>query len=530
MIVWRNTIPKVINESVRSATKLNMRKGLRQFFGEARTRILLWYVLIITFILVVSIPAFRILLYARVDTRVRGELKEVMHLFKTKVLNKTIDEEIEADNETIEDSQIDNLDREYLKSPSSKRELKDFFSAFLFRQLTEDDTYLIAFVDGKFYKSSPRGRPQPLLAKNSKLMEHWAKLTEPEQGEQEVRDPAVDSIIYVAEPVTINGKTVGVFVVAHITAGERREVLEAVTVIIQVSIVVMIIAFVLAWIASGRVLAPLRLLIATTRSIGEYDLQKRISVRGGGEIAELATTFNEMMDRLQAAFMTQRDFINDAGHELRTPITIIQGHLELMEEDPQDIHETRTLVLDELDRMSRFVEDLILLARAERPDFLQLARVDVKSLTEELFAKAKALGNRTWILDASADGQTIADRQRITQAVMNLAQNAVQFTKEADIITIGSSMTKNKVHFWVRDTGEGIAVSDQQRIFQRFARAANSRRRSEGAGLGLSIVKAIAEAHGGEVQLQSQPGKGASFTIVLPIKQNYELSNNQRLI
>ncbi|KYC41460.1 ATPase [Scytonema hofmannii PCC 7110] len=518
-------ISNVINHSDRTATKLDMHKGWKKLFGEARTQILLWYVLIITFILVVSIPTFRLLLYAHVDKRVRGELREKIEIFETTINRNPTDEQIEAENEDDEeeDSQVNNLGQESLKSPSSPQELKDFFSTFLFRQLTEDESYLIAFVDGKFYKSSPRGRPQPILARNSQLMQRWAKLTKPEQGEYQVSDSSIDSIIYMAEPVKINGKILGVFVVAHTTAGERQEVLEAVTVIIQVSSFVMAIALVLAWIASGRVLAPLRLLIATTRSIGESDLQKRISVQGGGEIAELATTFNEMMGRLQASFITQQNFINDAGHELRTPITIIQGHLELMENDPQDIHETRTLVLDELDRMSRFVEDLILLARAERPDFLQLARVDVKSLTEELFAKAKALGNRTWILDLTAPGQIIADRQRITQAVMNLAQNAVQFTKEADIIAIGSAIRRNQIHFWVRDTGEGIALTDQQRIFERFARAANSRRRSEGAGLGLSIVKAIAEAHCGEVRLQSQPGKGSTFTIVLPIKETYEL-------
>ncbi|WP_460202493.1 sensor histidine kinase [Scytonema sp. NUACC21] len=508
----------MINQTDSIATKPNFYKGWQKFFGEARTRILLWYVLIITFIFVVSIPAFRLFLYARVDGRVRGELQAKMETFKKLLASKTIPYEMKADSEEIDDSQIGHESNEHLKSPSSIEELKDFFSIFLFNQLTEDDSYLIAFVNGKFYKSSPRGRPKPVLAKDSELMQHWAKLTHSEQGEKQVSDSSINSIIYIAEPVKINGATVGVFVVAHTTAGERREVLEAITVIVQVSSVVMLVALVLAWVASGRVLAPLRLFVATTRSIGECDLEKRISVQGKGEIAELATTFNEMMDRLQAAFMSQRNFINDAGHELRTPITIIRGHLELMEDDPQEMQETRILLLDELDRMSRFVEDLILLARAEQADFLQLERVDVTSITEELFAKAKALGNRTWLLDATATGQIIVDRQRLTQAVMNLAQNAVQYTKNADIIAIGSVIARGKVHFWVRDTGEGIAFSDQQRIFERFARAANSRRRSEGAGLGLSIVKAIAEAHFGEVKLHSQPRKGAIFTIVLPIE------------
>jgi signal transduction histidine kinase len=168
--------------------------------------------------------------------------------------------------------------------------------------------------------------------------------------------------------------------------------------------------------------------------------------------------------------------------------------------------------------MSRFVEDLLLLAKAEQSDFLQLETVDIGALTEELFAKAKALGNRNWELDAAGKGRIVADRQRITQVIMNLAQNAVQHTNSEDSIAIGSAISRSYVRFWVRDTGEGISPIDRQRIFDRFARAANSRRRSEGAGLGLSIVRAIAEAHGGKVYVNSQLGSGSTFAVVLPIE------------
>jgi signal transduction histidine kinase len=514
--VWRKN-PRFINQGNCSTTISDLVEGWKKFLGEARTRILLWYVLIITFIFVVSIPAFRFLLYTRVDARVRRELREKMETFKSLVADDTNSQQIEIDVEEIEEFEKFRSD-EGLRRPFSKKELKNFFNTFLSRQLPEDDSYLIAFLDGEFYRSSPRGRPKP-LAQDSKLMQRWAKQTQPEQGEKQFSDSSVDSIIYLTQPVQINGKTVGVFVVAHTTAGERGEVLEAVSVVVQVSCVVLVVSLVLAWIASGRVLAPLRLLTAATGAISESDLQQRIPVKGQGEIAELATTFNEMMDRLQAAFTSQRNFINDAGHELRTPITIIRGHLELMENDPEDIQETRALVLDELDRMSRFVEDLVLLAKAERLDFLQLETVDAAAFTKELYAKAKALAERNWRLDATARGLVVMDRQRITQAVMNLAQNATQHTQMTDSISIGSAMTNGKIRFWVRDTGEGIALADQQRIFERFTRAANSRRRSEGAGLGLSIVKAIVEAHLGKITLRSQPGRGATFTIVLPIEQ-----------
>ncbi len=483
----------------------------RGIFWAVRTRILCWYILFIIFIFLIFIPIFREVLYARVDARVRRELTEKMQTFKQLIYEK--DAEVRRKIEESRNIEVD----EQLKPPSSEEELKDFFDVFLSRQLPEDDTHLIAFVNRKFYKSSPSARPDP-LAKNSRLMRRWAKLTQAEKGEQLVSEKNIDSIIYITEPVKIDEKTLGVFVVAHSTAGERAEVVEAVTVIIQVGSIVLFIALVFAWLVSGKILAPLHLLTVTTRSISESDLNQRLPVKGQDEIAELAITFNEMMDRLQAAFTSQRNFINDAGHELRTPITIIQGHLELMSNNPEEIQETVALVLDELDRMSRFVEDLILLAKAERPDFLHLETVDVDLLIQELFMKAQALADRNWQLDAIAKGKIIADRHRLTQAVMNLAQNATQHTLSNDTISIGVAINRDKVRFWVKDTGTGIAKADHKRIFARFARATNSRRKSEGAGLGLSIVKAIAEAHHGSVKIRSQLGFGSTFTIVLPVE------------
>ncbi|AFY54984.1 signal transduction histidine kinase [Rivularia sp. PCC 7116] len=495
-------------------TALHKWRGL---FWATRTRILAWYVLIITFIFLVSIPAFRELLYARVDTRVRRELMEKIQTFNRLIQNEADSKEFSlTESETIQDSDwVNELDNRFVR-PSSKKELKDFFNGFLTKQLPEDDTFLITFVDGKFFKSSPRARPK-VFDEDSQIMRRWSKLVKPEKGEKDF-DSDTGGIIYLSQPVKIKGETLGVLVVAHTIKGERDEVIEAVGVVIQVSSIVICIALLLSWIASGKILAPLRSFSVTARSISESDLSQRIPVRGKDELAEVANTFNEMMDRLEATFTTQRNFINDAGHELRTPITIIRGHLELMDrDDSEEVEETANLVIDELDRMSRFVEDLILLTKAERPDFLQLATVDVENFTQELFVKAQALAERNWCLDNSAKGMVIFDRQRLTQAVMNLAQNAAQHTTNTDTITIGSSIDRGKMKFWVRDMGEGIKDTDKSRIFERFARAANSRRRSEGAGLGLSIVKAIAEAHQGEVTLESRFGKGANFCIILPI-------------
>jgi signal transduction histidine kinase len=242
-------------------------------------------------------------------------------------------------------------------------------------------------------------------------------------------------------------------------------------------------------------------------------------VRGTQEIAVLTETFNAMLSRLRASFASQRNFINDASHELQTPITVIQGHLELLSQQQGDRAKTVWLMQDELKRMSRLVKDLLLLARAERPDFLDLTLVQVDELMEILYAKATAIAPRQWQMAQVAKVRIVGDRDRITQAVMNLAQNAVEHTQPEDTIEIGSRMVNQEIHLWVHNSGSTVSLADQTRIFQRFARApASPRRRSEGAGLGLAIVQAIADAHGGTVTLESSPGKGTIFTLVLPLE------------
>jgi signal transduction histidine kinase len=531
--------------------------GWQIFWGETRTRILVWYVLILTFAIGISIPLFRQLLFADIDARVRREMAEELEDFRNLLVSNYDFEshesnDYETDSQTIKINEINashsaqitsriplslkslqaeaalkqlfvdtylshNVLEDGITPPTTEAALKQFFDAYMAHRIPDDDVYFIAFVGEQFYKSSPSGRP-PDLGEDSFLIPDWAQQTQPEQGEQTSENPDVGSILYLVEPIQYQNQPLGVFVIAHTTAGERAEGLAATLIAGQVAVGVLLLALLLVWMASGRVLQPLQALATTVESVSESDLARRLPVKGKGELARLATQFNDMMNRVETAFVSQREFVNDAGHELRTPITIIRGHLEVMEADSLDQQETLVLVIDELDRMSRFVDDLILLAKAERPDFLHLETVDVSILTQELFAKAQALAPRKWRLEDVAQGQIVVDRQRITQAIMNLAHNATQYTKESDTITLGSAISKGKVHFWVQDTGEGIPLTDQVRIFERFARAAHQPRRSEGAGLGLSIVKAIAVAHGGEINLRSQYGKGSTFAIVLPLR------------
>ncbi len=311
----------------------------------------------------------------------------------------------------------------------------------------------------------------------------------------------------------------GSVVITIFTERETKPIADAMRIGATVWISIVAAASIGAWLLAGRVLRPVRDLTETARTITDTDLTRRIDAPGQDEIAELAATFNAMVDRLDVAFSTQRAFLDDAGHELRTPITIISGHLELMGDDPDERRETVALVTDELDRMTRLVDDLLLLAKAERPGFLQLEPLDLAAFTRELGAKVLGLAARDWEVASVGNGVILADRQRLTQAVMNLARNAVQHTDEGAPISLGSSTGDGRARIWVRDSGPGVPSADREGIFERFARGRAGQRRSEGAGLGLAISRAIVEAHHGRIELESHEGLGATFTIVLPMRK-----------
>ncbi|MBE9227452.1 HAMP domain-containing histidine kinase [Phormidium sp. LEGE 05292] len=461
--------------------------GWRRVFYGLRTRIIMWYVILMTCSTTLTVFAVRQVLSVRIEERSKQILVQEVKEFR----------------------QLLEGYREF-----GCCEVESLFDDFLSRNIPVDGEFMVTFVDGKFYKASPTALPGTLV-RDKKLLKRWSRVIRPERGEKITPN---DNIRYFVQPVNIDGEKPGVFVVMHSTESEWQKLNEVTVVMVLVTLMVLIVASVVIWAVGGRLLRPLRLLTATAHSISGSNVGERIAVQGSDDIAELTITFNAMLDRLEAAFTSQRNFINDAGHELKTPITIIRGHLELLGDDPEEQKETLAIVTDELDRMSRLVNDLLLLAKAERPDFLNLETVDVEVFTEELLAKAKALGDRHWQIESQAFCLIVADRQRLTQAMMNLAQNAVQHTKREDAIFLGSGVRNNQVFFWVRDTGEGIPPSEQKRIFERFARVANSRRRSEGYGLGLAIVKAIVEAHEGRVELNSELGKGATFMLILPLE------------
>jgi two-component system, OmpR family, sensor kinase len=391
-------------------------------------------------------------------------------------------------------------------------DVRRIFEVFVDRNVPSRNEAFLTFVDGQPFLRSRQVVPYR-LDQDPELVSRWSALTESERGSVETSSGSVE---YMAVPLVGHGVTRGIFVAAIFRDRESGEVDDALRVAAGVGLGMLLVGSVLAWLLADRVLRPVKAVTETARSISGGDLSRRIPVSGHDEIAELAATFNEMLARLQTAFEAQQRFVDDAGHELRTPITIVRGHLELVEDDPEERRETLALVMDELDRMARIVNDLLTLAKWEQPDFLSPAPLEVGALVDDVLAKASALGPRNWQLDSMADATIVADRQRLTQALMQLAQNAVQHTGEGDEIGLGAYVGDGQARLWVRDSGPGVPFDEQKRVFDRFYRA-DEERRSEGAGLGLSIVQAIAHAHGGRVELSSVPGSGATFTLVLPL-------------
>jgi two-component system, OmpR family, sensor kinase len=402
------------------------------------------------------------------------------------------------------------------RDPSTGRpfegDIAAIFETFLRRNLPHEGEVLLTFIDDAVFSTTPA--PGDYRLDRDPNFERLSTITRTHRGDARTPEGPVR---YLAVPLADDGGPRGVFVVVNFLRAERQEIDRATQIGALVYGSVLVIAIGLAWLIAGRVLAPVRAITAAAREVTETDLGRRIPVPASrDEIAELARTFNAMIARLDGAFRQQREFLDDAGHELRTPITIVRGHLELEGEDPAERDATRALMLDELDRMARIVDDLLVLARAEQPDFLQREDVDLDLLTGELLSKATALGDREWRLAATGHGIVVADRQRITQAVMNLLDNAVRHTQPGEAVELGSEIKDGAAHLWVRDHGPGVAPHDQERIFERFTHGRHNHRHAGSAGLGLAIVRAIAEAHGGRVKLDDTPGGGATFRMTIP--------------
>jgi len=280
------------------------------------------------------------------------------------------------------------------------------------------------------------------------------------------------------------------------------------------------------WLLAHRALKPVDRMTAAARRISAEHLSQRVEETGtGDELDNLAKTLNQMLTRLDDAFSQIRRFSADASHELQTPLTILKGELEVVLRSKRTAEEYRATLesaLEEVDRTANLVEGLLLLARAEA-GVLRMDRqeVDLGQMLEEVYIRLKPLADSRSIelqLGAIEPLSIQGDRERLERMTSNLVDNAIKYTGAEGRVTLGLEHDSRCASILVSDTGKGISVEDQKHIFQAFYRTSEARSLAErGTGLGLSIAQSIAAAHGGTIKVESAPGRGSSFKVLIPI-------------
>jgi signal transduction histidine kinase len=298
--------------------------------------------------------------------------------------------------------------------------------------------------------------------------------------------------------------------------------------LVEAGLMGLVIAVGLAVLIAGSVARPLQRISQAARQIAQGDYQQRVPASGPREVRALATSFNEMVGRVAATQQVQRDFLANVSHDLRTPLTSIQGFSQAIAEgvtsDPESAQRAAQIIHDEAARLHRMVESLLDLARIEAGEMNMLRSAITPSdllhgIGESLSVKMQDKGLR-FEQDIPPDLPRIAgDGDRLAQVFTNLLDNAVKHTPAGGTITLGAHTAQNGIAVTVQDTGEGIPADDLPRIFERFYQVDKSRRNDQrsGMGLGLTIVRQIIEAHGGTIQVASQVGQGSLFTVWLPL-------------
>ena len=289
---------------------------------------------------------------------------------------------------------------------------------------------------------------------------------------------------------------------------------------------VLILAALFARFMARRALKPISRIIDTAREIGQgQELSKRIPVlKIKDELGQLALTFNEMMNRLENSFAQMRQFSSDASHELRTPLTVLKGQNELIlskQRKPEEYQEVISSNLEEINYMSKVLEDLFVLSKSDENQVnLDYKPVDLRALVEEVCKHAEILAEEKNIKIIIAFLEPIeikGDEVRLRQMVWNVLQNGIKYTQQGGELKISLQNEGDFALLTIQDTGIGIPEEDLPLIFNRFYRVDKARTRDEGgSGLGLSICRQIAEAHKGEIEVESKLGVGTRFKIRLP--------------
>ena len=289
---------------------------------------------------------------------------------------------------------------------------------------------------------------------------------------------------------------------------------------------ILLLASGMSWLIIRQGLQPITTITALAERIQRAeDMQRRIEYTGpADEVGRLAATFNSMLERIQRAFEAQQRFLADASHSLRTPLTTIQGNVELLlRSHPEDPEEERILleaVRRETRRLTRVVGDLLLLAQADAGQSFQRVPVEMMTLMLEVYQQARTIADGVHVALGHEDiGLVAGDPDRLKEVLLNLTDNAVKYTPEGGKVTLSLYADGPWVRVEVADTGPGIPPEHLPHIFERFYRVPGIKARPGrpgGTGLGLPIAKWIVESHGGRLTVDSKVGQGTTFTIWLP--------------
>lgn len=299
------------------------------------------------------------------------------------------------------------------------------------------------------------------------------------------------------------------------------------TVLIALTITLMVVVLVTTWALTGEALAQLETVTQVATQITQADdLSRRIPVAptAQDEVSRLIHAFNQTLERLEKLFDTQRRFLADVSHELRTPLTVIKGEVGLMRLTNELDEESLRNIEKEVDRLTRLVGDLLLLAQAESGQLpLDLKPVEMDTILLEVMQQMQVLASGKINLRLEEIDQVIVngDRDRLKQVILNLVSNAINYTPPGGEVRVWLSKQDGRACLKVEDTGPGIQPDDLPYIFDRFYRGDPSRKRTEnsGFGLGLSIAKWIVDRYGGQIEVESQVGKGTRFTVWLPLAE-----------
>lgn len=272
---------------------------------------------------------------------------------------------------------------------------------------------------------------------------------------------------------------------------------------------------VMTWFVTGRAFRPVEAITAQVERITDGRLDERVPVPDTrDEVAHLATTMNTMLDRLRSSRLRQREFVSDASHELRNPVATSKVKLEVALAHPDDVDwkETVSVVLEEQERLGRMIDDLLLLARIDEGQALDRQEVDLDDIV--FIESGRPLGVAVDVTSVEPT-RVQGDQRQLIQLVRNLIDNAARHAQAEIVVTLHDA--DERALLTVEDDGQGIALEDRERVFERFVRLEDARTRDEGgAGLGLALVAGVAEAHGGSATVSEGAGGGARFEIALP--------------